>query len=184
MKPINSETTNMKVITNKYLLVSLLVLSAIFNSHLTFAAANLEDTMAWVSKKVSNNFCDKTNMVKKGGQLIFSTQLVSADFSKVKSRYQVSKKYEDEDGEIDTQTRIFSLEDVIEIMPPSVSKDYRGTEYNECWYVLIGANAVKQRGIATPQYSVSLNFNDEIMAKRVKKALEHAVKLAKSEELF
>jgi hypothetical protein len=230
MKLINFETNNMKVITNKYLLISLLVLTTLFYSSVSFAAANLEDTMAWVSKKVSNDFCTKLEETKVSGRVWYRTiddiepkkiqvtnkvyseeRFTSGELSKHQGKVQIineSKSWQylrhgNEKGyeEIKTKTinsglkYILSLESILKIRieAPKTTANYHGNEYETntayCWRVYIETeeDRVKYNYYSGKNGFISqavIYFNDKSMAQRVKKALEHAVKLAKSEELF
>jgi hypothetical protein len=206
MKPINFGTSNMKVITNKYLLISLLVLTTLMYSSVSFAAANLEDTMAWVSKKVSNDFCTKPELSKYNGKLWYEVNTVSVGFSKYQGQYQhiknvVVKHYLsralnyaeiEPESKSHSKRRVFSLENIInvDINGPEVKvrSNYGWTEVDDCWRVTVKTmkDGVKyiQENDEWRSSEAYFNFNDKTMAQRVKKALEHAVKLAKSEELF
>jgi hypothetical protein len=243
MKPINFETSNMKVITNKYLLISLLVLTTLFYSSVSFAAANLEDTMAWVSKKVSNDFCKKPSQVLINGSVWYrsdnSAQIrvidmknrvmmervdVVASLSKFQSQYKsheegvferkfwhrmknddyhsnyYSKHPVTAKKSAESYAITFSLEDIVQVsvVPYKnklsyAEKSIENSSFNVvgCWSVLIKTKEGAVKVVHLNQdiddsfyYKTKLNFNDESMAKRVKKALEHAVKLAKEDELF
>jgi hypothetical protein len=233
----------------KHLLIPLLVLSTSFYANVTLAAANLEDTMAWVAKKVSNDFCTIPEETRINGRILFhkfvptlgeykvekiemndrlysSTSRTSANLRKHQGSYQFtymseSNHYLDIVAGYDRSTgstyrkvansytrtvkQIFSLEDIeqLEVHERKVAELNINIDPREgavtgvgCWYVII---KTKKRGVdhtfktngssgaggdRSWKRQVYLSYNDESMAQRVKKALEHAVKLAKSEELF
>jgi hypothetical protein len=107
-------------------------------------------------------------------------------------------------GDTYRRSESFSLEDVIQVkiykqpLPHvKVESEMKGT--SGCWIVQLNTKgrAVRHTLSRKASYqeafktwdlvtmsSVEFYFSDKSMAKRVKKALEHAVKLAKAEELF